>query len=121
MAEKPKAEMSAKEWERYVATKPLWFRFANMTTEETEAEQAEDLRRCQSGEMSEAEADERIAAWDKAARYCKTQAQLLDKAGKLAHATGCPADTPPVRWLIDKGLMREDGTFTDRANGPHPV
>jgi hypothetical protein len=70
-------------------------------------------------ELATVEADERAAAWGPAALNHEMQAYLLSKLNKLAHATGCPADRPPIRWLIEQGVLIEDGSrflFSDNAD-----
>ncbi len=99
-------------------TKPLWMQFVEMTPEEVEAEQARDLARMKDGTMTEEEADERAAAWEKAAEWQEKEADALERLGRLADATGCPEGVSPVRWLLDKSLLVEtaDGyAFTAKA------
>jgi hypothetical protein len=43
--------------------KPLWQKFYEMSPAEVAAEEEDDLRRIEAGEMSEAEALQRAAAW----------------------------------------------------------
>ena len=98
--------------------KPLWRRFAEMTPEEIEAEEASDLAHMRDGTMNEVEARERAEAWEKASEWRNQQAVALRSVKRLADATGCPKDVPLVRWLIDKGLLVEKPNgydFTEKA------
>jgi len=50
-----------------------------MTAEQRAAEQAAELERMTTGEMTEREAIERAAAWKQAAQYLENQAEPLVK------------------------------------------
>ena len=93
-------------------TKLLWQQFYEMTEEQAKAEQAEDMRRLQSGEMSEDEALERAAAWDRAGQQQRAEADAQLRVVQLARAAGCPKDAPVIPWLLEKGLIvKTDGRY----------
>ncbi len=83
----------------------LWRKLYAMTEAEAQAEQAEDLRRIESGEMSDAEIDERTTAWRRCGEEQTKAAEFSLKLARLAKAAGCPNDKPVVPWLVKHGLM----------------
>jgi hypothetical protein len=92
--------------------------YAEMTPEECATEQASEFERLKRGDMSETELKERIVAWKRAAERQQQQADVLERAGRVARASGCPGGQPPVRWLISKGLAVDTGSgyaFTERT------
>ena len=104
-----------------MTTKPLWRQFVDMSEKEALAEQATEFARLETGEMTEAERKERVAAWRRAAKWHADESDLL--MVRLARATGCPKNVPAVRWLIQQGLLvkaeNELGfAFTEKANKP---
>jgi hypothetical protein len=109
-------------------SKPLWMQFYEMTKEQAEAERARERARMQSGEMTEAEAIERLDAWEKAGEMWRADLTMARKMAGLARATGHPKGTPVMPWLIEQGLLIkiDEGSrfdsyrFTERAR-PHLV
>jgi hypothetical protein len=63
----------------HAPAQPLWWRFAQMTPEEAQAEWSLEIARLETGEMSDAEADERAAAWGRAGEWQLAQADILKK------------------------------------------
>ena len=59
--------------------KPLWQKFYEMSPAEVAAEEEDDLRRIEAGEMSEAEALQRAAAWQGCADTQLAEAAVLEK------------------------------------------
>jgi hypothetical protein len=57
--------------------KPLWQKFYEMSPAEAAAEQEDELRRI--GQMSEAEARERVNAWRRAAEKQLAEAAALER------------------------------------------
>jgi hypothetical protein len=55
--------------------------------------------------MSDTKLKERIVAWKRAAERQQLQADVLERARRVARASGCPKGQPPVRWLISKGPL----------------
>jgi hypothetical protein len=62
-----KAEADLKELADFMTSEtPLWRQFYEMSEEEVKAQQAHDIARLESGEMTKTEALERAAAWRQA-------------------------------------------------------
>jgi hypothetical protein len=87
--------------------KPLWQRFAKMTVEERAAEFELQVARIESGEMTEAEVLECAAAWQQASEWQIQQGTALLQIVQLVEVSGCPEGTPPIGWLLEKGLLVE--------------
>jgi hypothetical protein len=101
-------------------TMPLWQRYAQMTPEQFNAEVTRNIERMKSGEISAGEADELHAAMGRAIEHQKKQLEHVERIGRLARATDCPANKPILPWLVKKGLLArtpsDEYYFTPKAN-----
>jgi hypothetical protein len=98
----------------------LWRKFYAMTKAEMEAEQAEEFRRLEAGEMSDAELDERVAAWTRAGEMQKREGESLRRLARLAAAAGCPKGHGAIGWLLEQGLIVRAGSgydLTEKGEG----
>ncbi len=66
----------------------LWRKFYTMIKMERQAEQAEEFRRLEASEMSDAELDARIEAWRCSGEELEREAETLRDARRVARRHG---------------------------------
>ena len=76
---------------------------SGLVKEQAEAERARERARMLSGEMTEAEAIERLDAWEKAGEMWRADLTMARKMAGLARATGHPTGTPVMTKLPREG------------------